>query len=51
MVPCMDKVERRVDTTRILGTMALIAGLLVAGIGLVSDTTPAKGHLFAALLV
>ncbi|MGW4943727.1 hypothetical protein ACWEOZ_19300 [Actinoplanes sp. NPDC004185] len=47
----MDARGRRIDTTRILGTVAVLAGLLISVIGLVTDSTPAKGYFFAGLLV
>ncbi|MFI1997063.1 hypothetical protein [Actinoplanes sp. NPDC020271] len=50
-VPSMDARERRVDTARILGTIALVIGFLIAIVGLATDSTPAKGYLFAGMLV
>ena len=47
----MDKRERRIDTARILGNIALVVGLLIAVIGLAVDSTPSKGYFFAGLLV
>jgi uncharacterized membrane protein YiaA len=47
----MDTRERRIDTTRILGTIALSVGVVIAVIGLLTDSTPAKGYFFAGLLV
>ncbi|MEU8665018.1 hypothetical protein [Actinoplanes philippinensis] len=47
----MNKVERRADTARILGTMAILTGLLITGVGLATDATPVKGYFFAGLLV
>ena len=47
----MDARGRRVDTARILGNMTLVTGLLITGIGLTVDNTPAKGFFFAGLLV
>ncbi|MEU8613433.1 hypothetical protein AB0C29_36155, partial [Actinoplanes sp. NPDC048791] len=51
MVFGVDARGRRTDTTRILGTIALLVGLLISVIGLVTDGTPAKGYVFAGLLV
>lgn len=51
MVLGVDARGRRIDTTRILGTVAVLAGLLISVIGLVTDSTPAKGYFFAGLLV
>jgi hypothetical protein len=50
-VLAVDKKERRIDTTRIAGTMAIAVGMLITLIGLATDSTPAKGYVFAALLV
>lgn len=47
----MDVRGRRIDTARILGTIAVVVGLLVTIVGLLTDTTPAKGFFFAGLLV
>lgn len=47
----MDPRGRRIGTARILGDIALAAGVLITVIGLVTDSTPAKGYFFAALLV
>ncbi len=47
----MDAQARRADTARILGSIALATGLAIAAIGLATDSTPAKGFFFAALLV
>ncbi|MEV8504536.1 hypothetical protein AB0368_06845 [Actinoplanes sp. NPDC051475] len=47
----MDARERRVDTARILGNIALLVGLLITIVGLATDSTPAKGYLFAGMLV
>jgi uncharacterized membrane protein YiaA len=47
----VNKVERRADTTRILGTMALLLGLLITAYGLGTDELPAKGYFSAGLLV
>jgi uncharacterized membrane protein YiaA len=51
MVSGVDARGRRTDTTRILGTIALLVGLLISIIGLATDSTPAKGYVFAGLLV
>ena len=51
MVFGVDARGRRTDTTRILGTIALLVGLLISVIGLVTESTPAKGYFFAGLLV
>jgi uncharacterized membrane protein YiaA len=51
MVLGVDARGRRIDTTRILGTIAVLTGLLISVIGLVTDSTPAKGYFFAGLLV
>jgi uncharacterized membrane protein YiaA len=51
MVFGVDARGRRTDTTRILGTIAVVVGLLISVIGLVTDSTPAKGYFFAGLLV
>jgi uncharacterized membrane protein YiaA len=51
MVFSVDAQARRIDTTRILGDIALIVGLLISVVGLVTDSTPAKGYFFAGLLV
>ncbi|WP_433726654.1 hypothetical protein ACQP2Y_10135 [Actinoplanes sp. CA-051413] len=34
-----------------MGTIALLVGLLISLIGLVTESTPAKGYFFAGLLV
>jgi hypothetical protein len=47
----VDARGRRTDTTRILGTSAVGVGLLISIIGLMTDSTPAKGYFFAGLLV
>ncbi|WIM93005.1 hypothetical protein ACTOB_004970 [Actinoplanes oblitus] len=47
----MDTRERRIDTARILGTIAVVVGLLITVVGLVTDSTPAKGYFFAGMLV
>jgi len=47
----MDVRGQRIDTARILGNVALVVGILIAVIGLVTDGTPAKGYFFAGLLV
>ncbi|BEL04664.1 hypothetical protein Q0Z83_028550 [Actinoplanes sichuanensis] len=47
----MKKVERRADTARIAGTMAIVTGLLITLVGLATDATPAKGYFFAGMLV
>jgi uncharacterized membrane protein YiaA len=47
----MDAQTRRVDTARILGNIALVVGLLIASIGLATDSAPVKGYFFAGLLV
>lgn len=47
----VDARERRIDTTRIVGSMAIAVGLLIAVTGLATDSTPAKGYVFAGLLV
>lgn len=47
----MDSRGRRIDTTRVLGTIAVVAGFLITAIGLATDSTPAKGYFFAGLLV
>jgi uncharacterized membrane protein YiaA len=51
MVFGVDARERRIDTTRIMGTIAVVVGLLITVIGLATDSTPAKGYFFAGLLV
>jgi uncharacterized membrane protein YiaA len=51
MVFSVDAQGRRTDTTRILGNIALVVGLLISVVGLVTDSTPAKGYFFAGLLV
>ena len=51
MVFGVDAQGRRTGTTRILGTIAVVVGLLITGIGLATDSTPAKGYFFAGLLV
>jgi uncharacterized membrane protein YiaA len=51
MVFSVDARGRRTDTTRILGTIAVVVGLLISVIGLATDGTPAKGYFFAGLLV
>lgn len=50
-VVTMDTRERRIDTARILGTIAVVVGLLITVVGLVTDSTPAKGYFFAGMLV
>ncbi|MEV4706838.1 hypothetical protein [Actinoplanes sp. NPDC049316] len=47
----MDARERRVDSTRIAGSIAIATGLLITVIGLATDDTPPKGYVFASLLV
>ncbi|MCA2216031.1 hypothetical protein [Jidongwangia harbinensis] len=47
----MDDRGRRVYAARILGTIAVVVGLLVAVFGLVADDTPAEGYVVAGLLV
>ena len=47
----MDARGRRVDTARILGNIALATGFLITIIGLMTDSTPAKGYVFAGMLV
>lgn len=47
----MDPRGRRIDTARILGNIALVVGILITVIGLVTDSTPIKGYFFAGLLV
>lgn len=47
----MDAQARQADTAKILGSIALATGLAIAAIGLATDSTPAKGFFFAALLV
>jgi uncharacterized membrane protein YiaA len=47
----VNTVERRADTARIVGTMAIGVGLLITLIGLATDATPAKGYFFAGVLV
>jgi uncharacterized membrane protein YiaA len=47
----MEKRERRVDTARIVGSMAVAVGLVITLIGLATNSTPAKGFFFAGLLV
>ena len=51
MVFSVDAQERRTDTTRIIGSFALVVGLLIAVVGLVTDSTPIKGYIVAGLLV
>ena len=50
MVFSVDARERRTDTARILGNIALVVGLLIAVVGLVTDNTPAKAYFLAGLL-
>jgi uncharacterized membrane protein YiaA len=50
-VLAMDARERRTDTARIIGNIALAVGLLITVVGLVTDSTPAKGYVFAGMLV
>lgn len=47
----VDARERRLDTTRILGNIAVLVGLLITLVGLATDSTPARGYLFAGMLV
>jgi uncharacterized membrane protein YiaA len=47
----VDARERKVDTTRILGNIALLVGLSMTMVGLATDSTPAKGYVFAGMLV
>ncbi|MBB2947351.1 putative membrane protein YiaA [Actinoplanes lutulentus] len=47
----VDARGRRIDTARILGSIALGVGILVAVIGLVVDSVPAEGYFFAGMLV
>ncbi len=47
----MNKAERRADTARIVGTLSILAGLLITGVGLSSDAIPAKGYFLAGMLV
>ncbi|WP_067705982.1 hypothetical protein [Actinoplanes awajinensis] len=47
----MDARGRRVDTARILGNIALVTGFLITIVGLATDSTPAKGYVFAGMLV
>lgn len=37
--------------TRLLGSTALVVGLLITSIGLLTGSTPAKGYLLAGMLV
>ena len=47
----MDAWRQRTGTTRIIGNIALVVGLLITVVGLVTDSTPAKGYVFAGMLV
>ncbi|WP_436533701.1 hypothetical protein [Actinoplanes sp. HUAS TT8] len=47
----MDTRERRTDTARILGTMALLLGLVIAVAGSLAASTRTGGYVFAGLLV
>ncbi|RKF19165.1 hypothetical protein [Micromonospora globbae] len=47
----VDARERRLNTARILGNIALLVGLLITMVGLATDSTPAKGYVFAGMLV
>jgi uncharacterized membrane protein YiaA len=47
----MDARARRTDPTKIIGNMALVVGLLITVVGLVTGSTPAKGYFFAGMLV
>jgi uncharacterized membrane protein YiaA len=51
MVFSVDAQGRQTDTARILGNIALVVGLLISVVGLVTDSTPTKGYFFAGLLV
>ncbi|HEX9999942.1 MAG TPA: hypothetical protein VGB74_05785 [Actinoplanes sp.] len=47
----MDMHERPGDAARTSGAFAVIIGLLITGIGVVSDSVPVRGYFFAGLLV
>ena len=47
----LDTRASRAATVRVMGNIALAAGLLIAGIGLLSDAEPSEGHLLAGMLV
>ncbi|MBX7269316.1 hypothetical protein KIF24_27060 [Micromonospora sp. Llam7] len=47
----MNTASRRASTIRILGNLALTAGLLVSAITLGSDTGATEPHVLAGLLV
>lgn len=47
----MDARGRQIDTARILGNISLVVGLLITVVGLMTDSTPAKGYFFAGMLV
>ena len=47
----VDARERRIDTTRIVGSTAIVIGMLITVIGVATDSTPAKGYVFVGLLV
>jgi uncharacterized membrane protein YiaA len=49
--PAATASEPAADWTRVLGGLAVVAGLLITLIGLATDSTPAKGYLFATLLL
>ena len=46
MVFSVDDNGRRTDTTRTVGSLALILGVLISAVGLVTDNTPVKGYFF-----
>ena len=45
----MDARGRRIDTARILGNIVPVMGLLITIVGLMTDSTPTKGYLFAGM--
>jgi uncharacterized membrane protein YiaA len=47
----VDKEERRIDTLRIVGSVALLAGLLITVIGVAGDSVPARGYFLAGVFI
>lgn len=49
--PAVDLRSRRAATKRVVGTSALLAGLLISVLTMSSDSGQAELHIFAGLLV
>ena len=43
--------ERPGESARTFGALAVIIGLLIAGVGFLTDGVPVRGYFFAGLLV